>query len=85
MTHEDISNDASCRGNYKYKRKLRIFAVGEGKSYCDVTPSGEARVSVAGSEGAKSPRGGSLSEILLLLFPKVGPSGRRKGVLEPWF
>ena len=79
---EDISNDTSYRGNYKYKRKLRFFAVGEGEKYCEVTPSGEARASVAGSEGAERRRGCGLSEILLLLFAKVGPAGRRFESLE---
>ena len=79
---EDISNDTSYRGNYKYKRKLCLFVVGEGKIYCKVTPSGEARASVAGSEGAERRRGCGLSEILLLLFAKVGPAGRRFESLE---
>ena len=78
---KDIFNDASCRGNYKYKRKLSLFAVGEDAGYCEVTPSGEAR-SRGRERGAERRRGCGLSEILLLLFPKVGPSGRRFESLE---
>ena len=80
MTRKVISNDASCRGNYKYKRKLRIFAVGEGKSYCDVTPSGEARVSVAGSEGAERRRGGESLGNFGSFVSKRTPAGGDKSL-----